>query len=152
VREQAARVPVTGSAGAADVPGAADELASRYGRTRTRSRRDRWWLVAVAVAFVAVFTGWVVWGGLDNTGGNLLETDTAYTIVNAQQTRVSFTVDVDPGRTVACAVQAQNEDFSTVGWKIVQFPASTHRVRAFTETVRTTSKPVTGLVDQCWLT
>ena len=161
MREQDARVPVTDVPGVSSSPetldgshkpDASDGLNARYGRTRTRRRRDKWWIGAVAVAFVAVFTAWVIWGGFDGTGGNLLETDTAYTIVDAQHTRVSFTVDVDPGRTVACAVQAQNEDFSTVGWKIVEFPASTQRVRAFTETVRTTSKPVTGLVDQCWLT
>lgn len=127
-------------------------LASRYGRTRGRSRRDKWWIGSVAAAFVVVFGAWVVWGGFDGTGGNLLETDTAYTIVDAHHTRVSFTIEVDPGRTVACAVQAQNEGFSTVGWKIVEYPASSSRLRAFTETVRTTSMPVTGLVDQCWLT
>jgi hypothetical protein len=143
-----------------DAPGIADTastregtvLASRYGRTRARSRRDKWWIGGVAAAFVVVFAAWVVWGGFDGTTASLLETDTAYTIVDAQHTRVSFTVEVDPGHAVACAVEAQNVGFSTVGWKIVEYPASTHRLRAFTETVRTTSMPVTGLVDQCWLT
>jgi hypothetical protein len=128
-----------------------EELATRYGRSRGRSRRDRWWIGAVAVAFVAVFTAWVVWAGLDGDAGSLEATDTAHTIVDAHSVSVSFTINVNPGTRVNCALQAMNPSFAIVGWKVVSYPGTTQRVTAHTETVRTTELSNTGLIYRCWL-
>ncbi|KQV07501.1 hypothetical protein ASC63_09565 [Leifsonia sp. Root112D2] len=128
-----------------------DELASRYGRSRTRSRRDRWWIAGVALAFVAVFTAWVVWAGLDDGAGSLEATDTAHTIVDAHTVSVSFSINVAPGTPVNCALEAMNETFTIVGWKVFSYPATTQRVTAHTETLRTTELSNSGLIYRCWL-
>jgi cytochrome c oxidase assembly protein Cox11 len=129
-----------------------DELAGRYGRSRSRIRRERWWIVGVAIAFVAVFAAWTVWAGYDGTSATLEETDTAYTVHNAQSVSVSFTINTAPGQPVSCAVEAMNATFAIVGWKIVSYPASQLQVTSHTETVRTTELATTGLISQCWLT
>ncbi|MDQ1608654.1 MAG: hypothetical protein QOE16_1386 [Microbacteriaceae bacterium] len=129
-----------------------DELAGRYGRSRSRIRRERWWIVGVAIAFIAVFAAWTVWAGYDGTSATLEETDTAYTVHNAQSVSVSFTINTAPGQPVSCAVEAMNATFAIVGWKIVSYPASQLQVTSHTETVRTTELATTGLISQCWLT
>lgn len=129
-----------------------DELAGRYGRSRSRIRRERWWIIGAAIAFVAVFAAWTVWAGYDGTSATLEETDTAYTVHNAQSVSVSFTINTAPGQPVSCAVEAMNATFAIVGWKIVSYPASQQQVNSHTETVRTTELANTGLISQCWLT
>jgi hypothetical protein len=128
------------------------QLAERYGRTRNRARRDRWWIIGIALAFVAVFTAWVLWAGLDGSSGDLEATDTAHTIVDAHTVSVTFSVNTAPGTPVTCAVQALDESFAIVGWKIVSYPGSSQRVTSHTETIRTTQLSNTGLISSCWLT
>ncbi|MDQ1582729.1 MAG: hypothetical protein QOF36_783 [Microbacteriaceae bacterium] len=129
-----------------------DELAGRYGRSRGRIRRDRWLIIGTAIAFVAVFGAWTIWAGYDGTSATLEETDTAYTIHDAHSVSVSFTINTPPGHPVSCAVEAMNETFAIVGWKIVSYPAAKQQLTSHTETVRTTSLATTGLISQCWLT
>ena len=128
------------------------QLAERYGRTRNRARRDRWWIIGIALAFVAVFTAWVLWAGLDGSSSDLEATDTAHTIVDAHTVSVTFSVNTAPGTPVTCAVQALDESFAIVGWKIVSYPGSSQRVTSHTETIRTTQLSNTGLISSCWLT
>ena len=65
---------------------------------------------------------------------------------------VTFTVSAPAGHQVACAVNAQSEDFTIVGWKIVLIPASDKQSRTVTQELRTTSLSTAGFVDSCWLT
>ena len=58
---------------------------------------------------------------------------------------------VNPGTDVTCAIQALNESFGIVGWKIVELGRASERTRVFTETLRTAEQPVTGLPYRCWL-
>ncbi|WP_348788260.1 DUF4307 domain-containing protein [Leifsonia sp. NPDC080035] len=127
-------------------------LESRYGRTPSRRRRDRWLLTGGAVAILAVMVVWVFWAGWDNNQADLEATDTAYTITDAHHVDISFTINAPPGTPVTCAIQALNEDFAIVGWRIVSFPGADKRVTAHTETIRTTQQSNTGLINTCWLT
>ena len=129
-----------------------DQLAERYGQTRSRGRRDRWWIIGIAAAFVAVFTAWVLWAGLDGSSSGLEATDTAHTIVDNHSVSVTFSINTSPGTPVTCAVQALDQSFAIVGWKIVSYPGSAQRVTSHTETVRTTELSNTGLISSCWLT
>ena len=56
-----------------------------------------------------------------------------------------------PGQEVACAVEALNSSFATVGWKIVTLPPSEHRTRTVTQTLVTTNQSNTGTVNSCWI-
>jgi hypothetical protein len=49
-------------------------------------------------------------------------------------------------------LQALNEQFAIVGWKIVELPPGGDRTRAFVENIRVTEPAVTGLIYRCWLT
>ncbi len=124
------------------------DLDKRYGRSAGRGRRIRlvWWLAAVG--FVVVLTAWVVWAG--GSPNPVDARDTAHTVLGEHAVSVSFEVSMPPGQAAACALQAMNESFAIVGWKVVDIPASTQRTRAFTETVRTTELSVTGLIYRCW--
>jgi hypothetical protein len=128
----------------------ARDLDARYGRTPGTRRRGLLiaWLAGIATAIVLIV--WVVWAGLDGDSSSLDVRDTGYQLTDTSAT-ARFEVTVDPGTAVRCAVQALNEQFEIVGWKIVDLAPSDERTRAFVETVRTTMEPTTGLIYRCWL-
>lgn len=127
------------------------DLDARYGRTRSSKRRTRWVVICAGLAFAAVFTLWLVWGGLLGAPAQLEANDTAHTIVSDSEVSVSWELTVPPGTATKCAVQALNSTFGIVGWKIVDVPASAQRTRDLTETLRTTELAVSGLIYRCWL-
>jgi hypothetical protein len=130
-----------------------DALATRYGRTRTRRRRDRLLLIGGAIAFAVVLVAWVVWAGLDGQKPSVEATDTGHRLLNEERAvEVSWTLSVPPGNETACIVQAFDEDFTVVGWRVVEIPASEQHLRTFTERVRVAREANTGLISHCWLT
>ncbi|WP_165906158.1 DUF4307 domain-containing protein [Agromyces badenianii] len=130
-----------------------DALDARYGRTRTHRTRDRLLLAGGAVAFAIVLVAWVVWAGLDGQKPQVEATDTGHRLINEERlVEVSWNLSVPPGNDTACIVQALNEDFTVVGWKVVEVPASTRHIRSLTETVRVAQEANTGLIYSCWLT
>ena len=56
------------------------------------------------------------------------------------------------GRSIACAIEAQDEEHGVVGWRVVEYPGSDLHARAFHETMPTTAEATTGLVNSCWVT
>lgn len=130
-----------------------DALAARYGRTRTSRTRDRLLLIGAAVAFAVVLVAWVVWAGLDGQKPAVEATDTGHRLINEERAvEVSWTLSVPPGNATACVVQALDEDFTVVGWRVVEIPASDQHLRTFTERVRVAREANTGLISSCWLT
>jgi hypothetical protein len=132
-------------------PRAPHELADRYGRTPARRRRERWILGGAAFAFAVVLVAWVVWAGLDGSRAQVQATDLGHRLVDDHAVEVTWRLSVPAGNETACIVQAFNEDFTIVGWKVIEIPASERPLRTFTETVRTALEPNTGLVSNCWL-
>ena len=133
-------------------PAQPTDLDQRYGRTRKRGRNERLILIISAAAFAVVLVAWVVWAGLDGSKPMVEARDVAHTILDDQTVQVDYEVSMPAGEQASCAVQALNEDFTVVGWKIVDIPASDRYTRAFTETVRTSLPANTGLIFRCWLT
>ena len=131
---------------------AAADLDARYGRTPGRAKRARVWQIIAAATFVAVFTAWVVWGGLFQPASQFEAKDTAHTIVSDSETVVSWEFSTTPGTSARCAVQALNSTFAIVGWKVVDVPPSDQYTRQLTESVLTTEHAVSGLIYGCWLT
>ncbi len=126
------------------------ELDARYGRSTARRKRSRLLTLGAAIVFAALFTAWVVWGGLDGTTADIGVRDTGYVLTDSTAT-VRFEITMDPGTAATCAVQALDDSFEIIGWKIVEIPASSERTRGFVETVRTVIRPNTGLIYRCWL-
>jgi hypothetical protein len=126
-------------------------VAERYGRTRADRRRRLTLGVAAAAGVLAVVVAWVVWVGLLSPTANLETRNTGYA-THADSVDIRFEVTTDPGTPVSCALQALNEQFAIVGWKVVELPTGDDRTRAFVENVRVTEPAVTGLIYRCWLT
>jgi len=127
-------------------------LDERYGRGGAARRRR---LVLGAIALGAAILApivWVVWVGLLGPAASLESRDVAHVILDDESVDVRFDVSTSPGTTVSCAIQALNESFAIVGWKIVHLPAATERTRQFIDNVKTSETPVTGLIYRCWLT
>ncbi len=127
-------------------------LDERYGRTPGAERRTRRLMIIAGIVFAAVFTAWVVWGGLSGTNAELEVRDLGYANATETSIEVRWEVSVEPGTSVSCAVQALNESFGIVGWRVIELPASPERTRVFVETLRTAEPAVTGLPYRCWLT
>lgn len=126
-----------------------DMLDERYGRTRSGAAR---WAAAAAIALGLVATvafGWMTFAaaadevGVDTTG---------FEIVDERTVVINFQITSPVGRSVACALEAQDVEHGVVGWRVVEFEASDRHARAFRETIRTTAPATTGLVNSCWVT
>lgn len=126
-------------------------LDQRYGRTRGSKRSFRVFGIAVAAIFALALGAWVVWAALDGDAANIEFRDVGHEIVDDSLVTVTWQVTANAGSEVGCAVQALNEGFTVVGFKVVHLAASTERTRVFTEDVRTTEMAVSGLIYRCWL-
>ena len=129
----------------------ASVIDDRYGRTPRRRKRERRTAWIVGGAFGLVFLAWVVWAGLDAAGPGIDVRDTAHSVVDDRTVTVTFELSAPPGTSTHCAVQALNDTFAVVGWKVIEIPASEQRTRTFTETVTTVEEASTGLIYRCWL-
>ncbi|MGO4690896.1 DUF4307 domain-containing protein [Glaciibacter sp. 2TAF33] len=128
------------------------DLDTRYGRSRNHKKRDRTVLWILACVFVVVFGAWVVWAGLD-AGKPVIETrDLGYTIVDDNLISIDSEVSAPTDTAMSCAVQALNQSFTVVGWKVIDLPPSKKFTRTFTVDLRTSELSTTGLIYRCWLT
>ncbi|MDO9590540.1 MAG: DUF4307 domain-containing protein [Microcella sp.] len=126
-------------------------LDERYGRTPDSESRTRTAMIIAGVLFAIVFTAWVVWGGLSGTNATIETRELGYSNVTETAIDVRWEVSVTPGTEVSCAIQALNESFGIVGWRIVDLPVSNDRTRVLVETIRTAEPAVTALPYRCWL-
>lgn len=128
------------------------ELDARYGRSANRRKRDRVLLWSGAGFLAVVLVAWVTWAGLDGSKPLIATQDIAYSVIDDHNVRVTFQVTVPVGTATSCAVEALNESFTVVGWKVIDLPPSDEYTRSYTEDVRTSELATTGLLYRCWLT
>ena len=132
-------------------PVTAPEIDERYGRTPRNRRRTKIFGWTAAGGFAVVLIAWLVWGGVFEGVDKVVSLDIGHTILSESEIEVTFQITENPGEEVSCALVAENETYSVVGWKIVELPASEQRTRQFTEIVRTTEPSANGLIYRCWL-
>jgi hypothetical protein len=125
-------------------------LDARYGRTRSTRRRILSWVLVGVVALALL--GYVGWGVIARSVDEVSVDGTGYDVADAHRVTVSFQITSPPGRGVACALEAQDEEHGVVGWRVVEYPASEDHARAFTEEIPTVALATTGLVNSCWVT
>lgn len=122
-------------------------LDERYGRTRRPGRRAVW----IALGTVAVILiGWFGWYTLTNPANGISADATAFDL-GERSVRVDFQLTAPAGTAVACAIEALDEEYGVVGWKVVEYPASDTHIRALSETVPIVAAATTGLVNSCWV-
>ncbi len=124
-------------------------LDERYGRGRAGRRRRVGWIVFGVIA--AALVGALAWTTVSTAASAVDADDLAFTLVDEHTARVSFQVTGHADSEVACAVEALDEDFGIVGWKVVVYPPSGEQIRAYEVTVPTVAAATTGLVNSCWL-
>lgn len=125
------------------------QLDDRYGRTRSPRRRIVGWSIVGLLALGA--TGFLGWTTVSNSLSSVTATDTGFTVENDRSVSTSFQITAPVGEPVACALEARDEDHGTVGWRVVEYPASDQHSRAFTEQIPTLSLATTGFVNACWV-
>ncbi|WP_217180307.1 DUF4307 domain-containing protein [Streptomyces sp. AC495_CC817] len=124
----------------------ARELDERYGRTR---RRRTPWIIAIAVAVLAV--GAFGWMTVTSQMNAVDADDLGFDLVDDHSVNVRFQVTGVQGKDVTCIVEALDEEFGVVGWKLVDVPAGEAHSQAVAATVPTVSAATTGLVNTCWV-
>jgi hypothetical protein len=124
-------------------------LDERYGRTSSPRRR---WTIGIVVAVGAVLAGLLAWSTIAASLDDVDIDTTGFSVDDERTVTLSFQITAPTGRSVACALEAQDEDHGIVGWRIVEFPASDVHARAFREQIPTTAPATTGLVSACWVT
>jgi hypothetical protein len=124
----------------------AAHLEARYGRGPDARRRNRLvGLVLVAVTVVAV-AAWAIWTGVGGAAGEQLDVTTkAFTVHGDSSVSVTWSV-AGSSRKLACTIEADAEDHSTVGLVVVMVPPGGG---TGTTTVRTVRQAVTGLISAC---
>ena len=129
----------------------ASRLDSRYGRRPGRTRRSRLIALVAGAVVAVVVAAWVVLVAFDGDSAELEVSHYGFTVAGDDSVDVQYTVSVAPGTAVDCAVQAQNQKFSIVGWKVVHLPASSTHSTTYTTSLATSERAVTGLIYECWL-
>jgi ABC-type glycerol-3-phosphate transport system substrate-binding protein len=126
----------------------AQMLDDRYGRRSTR-RGKRFWTIftAVGVAIAVAIAAWFAFG----SGTTTEASTTGFALVDEHTVTVSFQVSAPAGESIACVLEAQDEEHGVVGWKVVEYPASDDHSQAFQETIPVTAPATTGFVNNCWV-
>ena len=127
-------------------------LDSRYGRTPARRLTQRILLIVGSALGAMLVVAWAAWTGLLAAGPNLDQETIAYEVVSDEMVTVQFSISVDPGHEVICALAAQSERHAVVGWRVLTIPASQDYLRSFEEALVTTEPAVVGLIRECRLT
>jgi hypothetical protein len=126
-----------------------DMLDERYGRAGTPRRS---WTIGIVGAISFVSVGLFAWMNVAGALDDVAIDTTGFTVEDARTVTLAFQITAPEGRTVACVLEAQDEEHGIVGWKVVELPASDLRARAFREVIPTTAEATTGLVNDCWVT
>jgi len=122
-------------------------LDARYGRTPRR--RGLVVVIVAAAALVAAALAWFIWA--NPLSVQEFWRSSGYRIEGDRAIEVTWEVTLDEGQTADCAIAAQNEADSIVGWKVFRVIGTAALNQSLTETIRTTERADTGLAYRCWL-
>lgn len=125
-------------------------LDARYGRTRAFRRRERIIAWSIAIAIALTFVLWVVFAAFNHDSATIDAKNIGYRVTAENEVEVTFDVSRPPGSGVSCSVQALNESFGIIGWRVFDVPASSNQTDRYTLPVRTIEPAVTGTVHTCY--
>ncbi|MEW2004836.1 DUF4307 domain-containing protein [Microbacterium sp. NPDC079208] len=122
------------------------QLDERYGRTRRR----RWpWFLAGAVALLLLAA--LAWSTVSQSMSSVDADDLGFELVDEHAVDLRFQVTGVQGKDVVCVLEALDEEFGVVGWKIVEVPAGDAHSLTRAERIPTVAEATTGLVNTCWV-
>ncbi|WP_019178957.1 DUF4307 domain-containing protein [Microbacterium yannicii] len=126
-----------------------EQLEDRYGRTPRIARRRVGWLLVALIGSALVAA--LAWTTVSNSLDDVSYDDTGYEIVDDHTVTVSFQVGPPANTPFVCALQALDEDFGVVGWRVIEFAAIKTTAKAFVESIPTVARATTGVVHSCWV-
>jgi len=106
----------------------------------------QWAFSIIATLVVVVAIGWWTLHGSDQ---QITATTVSYSVVDDTQVKVSFDVTRPAGLPVTCSIQAMDVHFTVVGSADIVIPVGSVRTTHHEGTVRTASRAVTGVVQDC---
>ena len=124
----------------------ARELDERYGRTR---RRRMPWIIGGTLAVLAV--GALGWSTVSQSMSSVDADDLGFDLVDEHRVDLRFQITGVQGKDVVCVLEALDEEFGVVGWKVVEIPAGEGHARTLSESIPTVAEATTGLVNTCWV-
>lgn len=124
----------------------ARELDERYGRT---ARRPLPWIVLGVLALAGF--GYLGWTTVANQMNAVDAADRGFVVVDEHSVDLEFQITAPQGSDVVCAVEAQDEEFGIVGWKILEIPGSEQHTQRVRVSIPTVAEATTGLVKSCWV-
>lgn len=107
------------------------------------------WIIGIVVVVLVV--GAFGWMTVTQAMNSVDTDDLGYEVVDEHSVTVRFQVTGGQGKDIACAVEALDEEFGIVGWKIIEIPASDAHLQQFSADVSTVAEATTGLVNSCWV-
>lgn len=131
-----------------DVSNQEELLAQRYGKGRQRLSRKTKVVLASSGVLLLVLLAAIITAISYNP---LSYKDLSFSVQSAQSVEVEFEVTAPPGSAVKCAIQALNNQFGVVGYKVFFLEPSPEPVNRYSVRLNTTELAVTGLVDSCEL-
>src|SRR6478752_2962357 len=117
-------------------PTTQDMLDERYGRGRSPRRRA---VVVIGVIVAVVAVALFAWMTFSDSLDAVTADTSAYNVVDEHSVMLDFQISGPVGRSVACAIEAQDDQHGVVGWRIVQYPGSDLHARALHEVIPTTA-------------
>lgn len=124
-------------------------LQERYGRAPRRLSRRGWIWLGSALIVLSIIA--LAWFSASQPTASVQAKTTTSAIDDHGNATVRFTLNVAPGTTTRCAVDARGEGQSQVGWKYVDVPAADAQSRTIEVTVKTVQPAMAGSVDSCWI-
>jgi len=114
---------------------------------RPAAGTGRWWVVGVVGIGLSVAL--VVWYGLRGSGNRITATTAGYQVVDDSSVRITFDVDRPAQLAVTCTLSALDGHFTVVGRADVAIPQGNERTVHRVETIKTATRAVTGVVQDC---
>lgn len=127
------------------------DLAERYGTRRKASAQKPnlvWWIAVIGLVVGVV----IFWGLSAFNPATTVETQTArFQVISENEASIDARISVHPGSPLVCAVEAQNDVSTVVGFQLLELPPLTEQHRVLSHTLRTTQSADVVLIRECWV-
>lgn len=107
------------------------------------------WIIGGVIALIAIIAA--SWMTVSQSFSTVDADDLGFEVVDGHSVTVNFQITGKQGTAVVCAIEALDEEFGIVGWKIVEVPAGDGHIQRLSTTVPTVATATTGLVNTCWV-
>lgn len=118
---------------------------------RPPAEQRKWWIIGTIG--IGLMTAFAVWFGLQWTSHTVTANQHSFKVIGDDRVQISWDViPSDKNKPVTCTLIALNDRRDVLGSKTVQLKPSPYDSTTYTDTLRTTSRAVSGTVKECHYT